>query len=90
MSTTIPKHYYLDTEIFEDDAASLRDALGSIEEEILAAKPAIAAMEMAAEHVMQHACNWKVSAENFSECYHCVESSEKVIHKMRETAAHLG
>ena len=55
----------------DDDAAPLRDALGSIDEEILATKPAIAAMEMAAEHVMQHACNWKISVENFSECYHC-------------------
>ena len=70
---------------FNDDAAPLRDTLGSIgsiEEELLAAKPAIAAMEMAAPrrirdspHVMQHACNWKVSVENFSECYHSPDHS---------------
>ncbi|MEM7226184.1 MAG: aromatic ring-hydroxylating dioxygenase subunit alpha [Pseudomonadota bacterium] len=60
-----------------DDQAPAMDALyPGLAEEILAAKPRIAHMVPVFEDVIGHDCNWKVSVENFSECYHC-----PVVHK---------
>lgn len=45
--------------------------LGNMEEEVRRIKPDIEHLRLAVEYSIVHRCNWKVSVENFSECYHC-------------------
>ena len=54
-----------------DGAPSLYEEFPGLEHELLGAKPTLAQMQMVFEDHIIHACNWKVSVENFSECYHC-------------------
>ena len=42
-----------------------------VEEELRAFVPGIDGLEPVEEAVVEEACNWKVSVENYSECYHC-------------------
>ena len=55
----------------DDQAASLDDEFPGLEAEVLAAKPTLAEMQLVFQDRITHECNWKVSVENFSECYHC-------------------
>ena len=55
----------------DDDAPALGDDFPGLEAEVLAAKPTLADMQLVFEDRITHECNWKVSVENFSECYHC-------------------
>ena len=55
----------------DDNAASLNEVFPDLEAEVLAAKPTLAGMQLVFEDRITHECNWKVSVENFSECYHC-------------------
>ena len=41
------------------------------EEELRAFLPEIDRLAPAAEFTVEEACNWKVSVENYNECYHC-------------------
>ena len=55
----------------DDHAVPLTDLYPGLQEEILAAKPGLSGMVRVFEDRIAHHCNWKVSVENFSECYHC-------------------
>jgi phenylpropionate dioxygenase-like ring-hydroxylating dioxygenase large terminal subunit len=55
----------------DDEAAPLGATLGGAVQELQTACPGLADMKQVAEHTWTHECNWKVSVENFSECYHC-------------------
>ena len=55
----------------DDHAAPLSEEFPGIEQRVLEAKPTLADMQLVFEDRIDHACNWKVSVENFSECYHC-------------------
>ncbi len=60
----------------DDEAASLDDLYPGMREELLAVTPGMASLIRVHEDRIVHDCNWKVSVENFSECYHC-----RVAHK---------
>ena len=47
------------------------DQFGSLEEEIRHLKPDVENLRLVDEYPIVHKCNWKISVENFSECYHC-------------------
>jgi len=55
----------------DDDAPGLAETFPGIAEGLLAARSDLPAMRPAYERSIDHDCNWKVSVENFSECYHC-------------------
>ena len=55
----------------DDGARSLNEEFPGLELEVLAAKPTLPEMQLVFEDRITHDCNWKVSVENFSECYHC-------------------
>ena len=55
----------------DDDAQSMADVFVGLEQELLAAKPALSSMKLIFKDQITHQSNWKVSVENFSECYHC-------------------
>lgn len=61
---------------FDDAAGPVADLLGEVIDEVDKAIPNLADMNLVAEHVLSHECNWKVTIENFTECYHC-----PVVHK---------
>ncbi len=60
----------------DEDARSMREIYPGLEAEINAVKPGLADMDLVYEDRVSHESNWKVSVENFSECYHC-----PVVHK---------
>lgn len=60
----------------DDETKSLRETYPGLEDEIAQAKPTLASMVRVHEDRIAHHSNWKVSVENFSECYHC-----PVVHK---------
>ena len=55
----------------DDNAPDLATLVPGLEEEILGFKPNVVDQEWVADRPYEHRCNWKVSVENFSECYHC-------------------
>ena len=55
----------------DDNAQSLDEMFPGLRQEISEMKPALSKMILAYEDRIHHGCNWKVSVENFSECYHC-------------------
>mgnify|MGYP001173560561 FL=1 len=52
-------------------APDLHSLFEGLEAEILAHKPDVVEQELVYDNPLAHHCNWKVSVENFSECYHC-------------------
>lgn len=60
----------------DDAAPTMTELYPGLKEEILAAKPGLPSMRQVFADRIAHDCNWKVSVENFSECYHC-----PVVHK---------
>lgn len=64
----------------DKNAKSLNEAYPGVEEAVLKACPNLPEMELAFEDKFAHHCNWKVSLENFNECYHCA-----VVHKFLTT-----
>lgn len=55
----------------DPDAAEMEAWFPGIREEILAFVPNIAALQPLEYVAVEEKCNWKVSVENYSECYHC-------------------
>ncbi len=53
------------------EAPGLEDLYPGLEAEILAAKPSIGEVTRVFEDRIHHQANWKVTVENYSECYHC-------------------
>lgn len=56
---------------FDPGAPEFEDIFGHIDAEIRAEEPTVDNYAVVAENPFPHHCNWKVSVENFSECYHC-------------------
>ena len=54
-----------------DDAAAMADWYPGAENELRAFVPGIDELAPASWRQIPEACNWKVTVENYSECYHC-------------------
>ena len=59
-----------------DDAQSIDELYPELRAEVEAVLPGLPNMTRVHVDHIQHDCNWKVSVENYSECYHCA-----VVHK---------
>jgi len=55
----------------DEDAAPMDELYPRVREELAAYVPHVAALEPLEYVEVPEACNWKVSVENYSECYHC-------------------
>ncbi len=55
----------------DEHAVPIAQKLGVVVDEIAAAFPRLEEMVLVAEHTQHHHSNWKVTIENFTECYHC-------------------
>jgi len=55
----------------DDDAASMDEWYPQIREELFEYLPQIARMAPMEPIIVSEKCNWKISVENYSECYHC-------------------
>ncbi|WP_418595775.1 aromatic ring-hydroxylating oxygenase subunit alpha [Ponticoccus sp. (in: a-proteobacteria)] len=69
----------------DDDAVSLAEAYPGVEEAVLAQRPGIASMKKVFERSIEHECNWKISVENYNECYHCPTVHATSITRIYET-----
>ncbi|MBZ9761712.1 aromatic ring-hydroxylating dioxygenase subunit alpha [Mesorhizobium sp. CA8] len=69
----------------DPDARPLRDLTGDLDKQIAAFVPNHNDLRFLVEKRIEHDCGWKVSVENFNECYHCL-----VVHKtLREKVLDL-
>jgi phenylpropionate dioxygenase-like ring-hydroxylating dioxygenase large terminal subunit len=64
------------------DAISLKSLTGDLEQEIMDYVPYICELNMVGETILNHSCNWKVTTENFNECYHCPIVHKTYVSKM--------
>ncbi len=55
----------------DDSAASLCSQVPELEAELLSYHPDPGALRFVCETSIEHQCNWKLSIENYNECYHC-------------------
>ena len=55
----------------DPDAAPMAEWYPGVEKELGSFVPDIGLLEPMACHAVDEHCNWKVSVENYSECYHC-------------------
>ena len=55
----------------DPDAEPMAAWFPDVEEQLRAYVPAIDTLEPVEWVEIPEACNWKVSVENYSECYHC-------------------
>lgn len=53
------------------EARSLTDSFPGLEPELQSFHPDPAALQFVCETSIEHRCNWKISIENYNECYHC-------------------
>ncbi len=60
----------------DDNAENLDRLFPELRSDLVEHKPGLATMQQIHQSILPHACNWKVSVENYSECYHC-----QVVHK---------
>ena len=69
----------------DDESVCLDDLYPDLREELLNIIPGLSNLIRVHEDCIVHDCNWKVSVENFSECYHC-----PVAHKYVTTNLYSG
>lgn len=55
----------------DPEAAPMSEWYPGVEEELRAFLPGIDGLRPLLVHPVEEDCNWKVSVENYSECYHC-------------------
>ena len=55
----------------DDDANPLAPTLIGLEEELRSFHPNPDTLRFVCETAIEHDCNWKVSVDNYNECYHC-------------------
>lgn len=55
----------------DDDAPSLAETYPGMVEKLSSLRDNMEEMQVVFETVIEHECNWKISIENYSECYHC-------------------
>ena len=55
----------------DDAAPALAPTLEGLEEELRSFHPEPATLRFVCETGIEHECNWKVSVDNYNECYHC-------------------
>ena len=63
----------------DDEATPMGQLYPGLEAEILAAKPNLASMIRVHSERVPHACNWKISVENYNECYHCPVAHKYIV-----------
>jgi phenylpropionate dioxygenase-like ring-hydroxylating dioxygenase large terminal subunit len=61
------------------DATPLGDLHPGLREEILEKQPRLESMIRVHSECVPHACNWKVSVENYNECYHCPVAHKYIV-----------
>lgn len=55
----------------DEKAASLESQIGHVRDSIESFVPEPSALRFVCEARIEHDCNWKISVENYNECYHC-------------------
>ena len=55
----------------DDSAPTIGSQTAEIEQEIKELVPGIETYRFVDEVALEHPCNWKVTVENYAECYHC-------------------
>lgn len=55
----------------DDQAAPMRDGLEAYEANLLSFHPDPSRLKFVCETEIAHRCNWKLTVENYNECYHC-------------------
>ena len=55
----------------DDGAKPLRELAGDLEEVLCSYHPDPAKLRFVCETSIDHDCNWKLSVDNYNECYHC-------------------
>ena len=55
----------------DDCAESLASSIGNLERVIRSYHPDPEILRFVCETTIDHACNWKLTVENYNECYHC-------------------
>ncbi|MXZ81663.1 MAG: aromatic ring-hydroxylating dioxygenase subunit alpha [Gammaproteobacteria bacterium] len=63
----------------DDNAVSLKDSTGELENEIRRYCPGVDDLTMAQRDVYNVECNWKVIVDNFLECYHCAPAHKDFV-----------
>ncbi|MCY4148837.1 MAG: aromatic ring-hydroxylating dioxygenase subunit alpha [Gammaproteobacteria bacterium] len=63
----------------DDNAASLKELSGDLENEIRSFCPDIDTLQMAQRDIYNVQCNWKVIIDNFLECYHCAPAHKDFV-----------
>lgn len=53
------------------EASPMSDWYPNVEEQLRGFVPQIDTLKPVALHAVEERCNWKISIENYSECYHC-------------------
>ena len=61
------------------DAQSLDELYPGLRDEILEKQPRIESMIRVHAECVSHECNWKVSVENYNECYHCPVAHKYIV-----------
>ncbi len=56
---------------FDDNAKAMNEWFPGVEEQLRAYVPNIERLQLYSTVGVEERCNWKVSVENYSECYHC-------------------
>jgi len=56
---------------FDNDAKSMGEWFPGVEEQLREYVPNIDKLQLYSTVAVEEKCNWKVSVENYSECYHC-------------------
>lgn len=64
------------------DATPMSELYPGLREEIVSLKPTIEDIVLACDDKIPHESNWKVSVENFSECYHCPVAHKYVVNNV--------
>ncbi len=55
----------------DDNAQTISECYPGVDEAVLTLRPDIESYKRVFERRVEHDCNWKVSVENYNECYHC-------------------
>ena len=55
----------------DDDAPPVTEIFGQAKDEIESFMPDPSTYRYVCETAVEHDCNWKISVENYNECYHC-------------------
>lgn len=67
---------------------ALETMFGELESDLLHHKPNVASQQHVCDIQIVHECNWKVTVENFSECYHCAPVHKYLVESVIDPKAY--